>query len=330
MKKGGYFVISLDFELMWGMFDKVTIDSYGENVRGVRAAVPELLNVFKHHGIHATWATVGMLMYENADELATDVPPDTKQPQYANPQLSSYRHFTEHVLGKPEVFQYYFAPDVVRAIVDTDGQELASHTFSHYYCLDGGENGEAIFAADAKAMQTAADRFNTTLTSIVFPRNQTTKSALKVCQENGLTCYRGTESHFLYRARTEDAQTNLFIRGCRLLDHYLNLSGHHTYPLPTQITDLINLPASRFFRPYLPRLRVLEPLRLRRIKNAMTHAAKRGEVFHLWWHPHNFGVNRKENFTNLLNVLNHFKDLQAVHGMESKNMRELAYSLLTK
>lgn len=140
---------------------------------------------------------------------------------------------------------------------------------------------------------------------------------------HGLIAYRGTEAHWLYRARAHEAQSNLIIRGLRLLDHYINISGHHSYHLPAA-NALINLPASRFLRPYTPRLKFLEPLRLRRIKNAMTHAAKTGEVFHLWWHPHNFGANRKENLAFLIAILEHFAYLKTEYGMESNNMTELA------
>jgi hypothetical protein len=68
----------------------------------------------------------------------------------------------------------------------------------------------------------------------------------------------------------------------------------------------------------------LEPLRLRRIKKAMTYAAKRGEVFHLWWHPHNFGINQEENFKNLTEILEHFKTLQRKYSMRSASMKEIS------
>lgn len=38
-------------------------------------------------------------------------------------------------------------------------------------------------------------------------------------------------NHMLYEPRQDSAQTPL-IRALRLLDHYINVSGHHTYPLP--------------------------------------------------------------------------------------------------
>lgn len=328
MQQPGYLVISLDFELMWGMFDKVSIDSYGENIRGVHIAIPELLALFAARNIHATWATVGMLMYADGEALTAALPPEPEQPQYQEKALSSYRYWADHVRNKPDVAAYHFAPMLVQQIVATPGQELASHTFSHYYCLEeqvGGENGEAIFAADCRAMQHAAKQFGAAPTSIVFPRNQTSPEALRTCAAAGLTSYRGTEDHFLYRARTDNAQSNPLIRALRLLDHYLNISGHHTHPLTKSDTQgLVNIPASRFLRPYSRLLRHLEPLRLRRIKRAMTRAAKRGEVFHLWWHPHNFGVNRKENLANLIELLDHFAFLQTEYGMQSRNMNELA------
>ena len=317
-------MISLDFELMWGMFDKVTTESYGENIRGAHTAIPELLALFEQYETHATWATVGMLMHKNNETLKAHLPAENFRPTYKNAALSSYDYFSRAVDGRPDMHQYHFAPELVGQIVNTPGQELASHTFSHYYCLDGSENSEAIFTADCAAMQTAADHFGVTLTSIVFPRNQTTPPALATCSREGILAYRGTEEHFLYRARKENQQTNPLIRAVRLLDHYLNLSGHHTHKIPAKETGIVNVPASRFLRPYSPSLRQLEPLRLRRIKNAMTHAAKTGEVFHLWWHPHNFGTHRKENFANLIEILEHFKELEHEYGMQSRNMTELA------
>ena len=73
----------------------------------------------------------------------------------------------------------------------------------------------------------------------------------------------------------------------------------------------------------MPLLSFLEPLRLRRIKKSMTYAAKRGEIFHLWWHPHNFGVNQEQNFENLTEILKHFKALEKEYGMQSASMRDI-------
>jgi len=71
----GEFVISLDFELLWGLRDHATRDSYGANVLGGREAIPRILDLFERHGICATRATVGLLMTENRDELLASLPP---------------------------------------------------------------------------------------------------------------------------------------------------------------------------------------------------------------------------------------------------------------
>ncbi len=45
---GGFFTVSLDFELYWGIRDKLSIDQYKHNLLGVRKALPEILIFFRH------------------------------------------------------------------------------------------------------------------------------------------------------------------------------------------------------------------------------------------------------------------------------------------
>jgi peptidoglycan/xylan/chitin deacetylase (PgdA/CDA1 family) len=326
-KTGGYFVVSLDFELFWGMSDVTTIAEYGPNVAGERTAIPRMLDAFTKYGIHATWATVGMLMCRNKEELLALLPPPSKRPVYSDVRMSSYHHIEEDGVGQNEDDDpYHYGPSLVKLILETPNQELANHTFSHFYAVDGEKNDPAILARDLEAHRAIARTYGIETTSIVFPRNQVTDETLRVCAESGMTAYRGNEDHFLYRARRTGEQS-LFIRGLRLLDHYINISGYHTYQVQkpeTKIQNVTNVPSSRFFRPYLPILKFFEPLRIRRIKKAMTHAAKRDEVFHLWWHPHNFGIHQEQNFKNLTAILEHYKKLQERYGMQSASMNELA------
>jgi peptidoglycan/xylan/chitin deacetylase (PgdA/CDA1 family) len=322
--KKGYFVVSLDFELFWGMTDATTLEAYQDNIAGERTAIPRMLKLFSEYDIHATWATVGMLMARNKTELLSLLPPHDLRPTYPDPRMSTY-HYIEHTkLGESESDDiYHYGSSLVEQILKTPNQELANHTFSHYYAVDGSTNSDAILARDLDAHAAIAKTYGVTTSSIVFPRNQVSDAALSVLKEKGMTAYRGTEDHFLYRARGYQDQS-LFIRALRLVDHYINISGNHTYPRakghPSHIT---NIPSSRFLRPYMKTLAWLEPLRMLRIKRAMTRAAKHGEVFHLWWHPHNFGINQKENFNNLTNILEHFKMLQEEYGMRSMSMREV-------
>jgi hypothetical protein len=88
---------------------------------------------------------------------------------------------------------------------------------------------------------------------------------------------------------------------------------------------MVNVPASRFLRLFNHRLRRLEGLRLHRIKAAMTGAARSGRGFHLWWHPHNFGADMRENLINLKEIIEHFALLRDRYGMETMTMSDYAH-----
>ena len=67
----GKLLVSLDFELFWGMLDVCPLEAYQDHVLGGRAAIPQLLELFGKYDIHATWAAVGFLFGEDRQELET-------------------------------------------------------------------------------------------------------------------------------------------------------------------------------------------------------------------------------------------------------------------
>src|SRR3954447_2214187 len=90
--RGGYpghgaFVVSLDFELLWGVRDKYPPDggAYRGNLLGARAAVPRMLELFAEFNVAATWATVGFLFAATRRELERHRP--AVLPGYDNPAL---------------------------------------------------------------------------------------------------------------------------------------------------------------------------------------------------------------------------------------------------
>jgi hypothetical protein len=158
----------------------------------------------------------------------------------------------------------------------------------------------------------------------VFPRNQTNEPYCRLSRQAGIRAYRGNQRSWLYEAKSQGDET-LLRRGLRLLDSYVNLTGHHAHRLDElRQSDMTDVRASRFLRPYSKKLRALEPLRLRRIKDDITHAARTGGLYHLWWHPENFGKNAEENLRFLSQILEHFAVLRRSHGMESFHMGEVA------
>jgi peptidoglycan/xylan/chitin deacetylase (PgdA/CDA1 family) len=312
------FTISLDFELYWGVRDKRSIEAYKDNLLGVRNAVPELLKLFEKNGIHATWATVGFLFFKNLDELKQNLPESL--PGYQNKNLSPYLNFEE--LSNVDT-TFLFAPELIDQIDKTPGQEIATHTFSHYYCLESGQSiGD--FNQDLKKAKEIAAGKSMALKSLVFPRNQWNEKYLSVLNKLDIKCYRGNEKGWMYRASNNENQ-KWYMRAIRLKDAYVNISGHNVYTLEEcTLEKPYNFPSSRFLRPYSKKLALLDGMKLKRIKNAMTYAAKNNKLYHLWWHPHNFGVNTQKNMAFLSEILSHYKRLEKQYGMASMNMGEIA------
>ena len=315
----GNLVISLDLELYWGMRDIVSIEDYKQHLSGVRQAIPAILELFYRYKIHATWATVGFLFYDNLEQLQTHIP--RQRPNYQQHNLSPYEYIKNSEPERDSTL--HFCPDLIELISQYSGQEIGTHTFSHYYCLEAGQT-QAEFKADLVAAIEAGKQTNTATQSLVFPRNQYNQDYLQTIADCGISSYRGNETHPIYNDEGGDGD-RLPKRILRLLDAYLNLTGHNCYSRSQLNSSYpVNIRASRFLRPYSPRLKHLDPLRLRRITSGLRHAANRGETYHLWWHPHNFGVNLAENIAFLERILQTYRELEAQNKMQSLNMREVA------
>jgi hypothetical protein len=323
--RSGSFVISLDFELYWGVRHLPSVKQYIRNLVGARLAIPAVLDLFGEYGIHATWAVVGFLFFDHTRALLDSAP--SLRPRYINKRLSPYYDLPA-ADAQADQNSIFFAPGLIRQISQFDHQEIATHTFSHYYCLERGQNIE-MFEQDVQAACATAERFGVRIRSLVFPKNQCRAEYLTVCRKLGISAYRGNPPSWLYRAAADDAQGYVRRLG-RLLDAYISISGPNCNPLPAASIGLpINITASRFLRPYSPSLRMLEPLRLSRINRDLTLAAQTGRAYHLWWHPHNFGAYLSCNLKFLRRILDHFRLLRDLYGMESLNMGEAAARALT-
>lgn len=321
MTGGGTFVISLDFELLWGVRDKRTIADYGANILGVRRAIPAMLDLFEARKFSATWATVGFLFCADKAELIASFP--RLLPSYKDRRLSPYDDLA--ALGRDEDSDpYRYGLSLLQQIAARPRHEIATHTFSHFYCLEEGGDLDS-FRSDLAAAMQVAQRRGIRLSSIVFPRNQMAPAYLGICREMGLTAYRGNERAWIYAARRDGEQSQL-IRAGRLMDCYLPLTGAEAHA-PEMIEGMVNIPSSRFLRPARGQ-GLLEKLRLKRITSAMESAARRGLVFHLWWHPHNFGVDTENNIDFLAAILEHFGKLSQRYGMRSLTMAQVANETL--
>lgn len=314
----GILLLSLDFELFWGVQDGHTYDDYGSNVLGGRKAIPKLLELFDNHDVHCSWATVGMMFAESKEELYKYSPKPENRPHYDNSILSSYR-VLDKIGNNEKEDKYFYGKSLIDKISEHRYQEIASHTFSHYYARETGQNINE-FQSDLMAASKIARDKGYEIKTLVFPRNQSKQEYENAVLNNGFVAYRGEERDWIHKIKI-----TIIKRMFRLLDSYINLTGSECYKKSDfKKGELHNFRGSRFLRPYNYKLRFFENLKIRRIKGQMKHAAKNGEIFHLWWHPHNIGINTEKNLNNIEEILNYYDFLKSKYGMESKNMCELA------
>ncbi|MCO6497392.1 MAG: polysaccharide deacetylase family protein [Chitinophagaceae bacterium] len=322
--QNGKFVISLDFEIHWGVRDLKRAEDYKTELLGVRNVIPRLLNLFEKYGVEATFATVGLLFFDTKEEMLASLP--KKQPSYVNKNLSPYHDLSIEVGNTEKEDPFHFGKSLIDKI-KLAGQEIGSHTFCHYYCLEEGQTKDQ-FEEDLATAIVTAKKYEIDLKSFVFPRNQYNQEYLATLKNHGLISFRGNESAFIFDPSAKGLKLKLS-RAFRLLDSYINISGHNIYEVKKLNQEgLVNIPSSRFLRPYSPRLRSLEKFRKNRIKRSMTKAAQSGKLYHLWWHPHNFGAHQDENFSFLEDILKHYQTLNQKYGFQSISMGNLAEELI--
>lgn len=311
----GTLVVSLDFELYWGMQDCISLEDYKENILGGRKAIMQMLKLFEKYGIHATWATVGFLFADSLGELKEYLPETADWPTYEDDKVSTYSYFNNIEKGQEA---YYFAPSLIRKISEFEGQEIGSHTFSHYYCREKGQTVEQ-FEADMRTALEIANTKGYTLTSAVLPRNQCEPEYTEILQKLGFTAYRDEENDWIH----EKIRFRPLMRVLRLMDVYLPLTGLGGY-VPNCENGIWNFVGSRMYKPIFKPLIFLEKLKIRRIKKQMHYAAKNGLMFHLWWHPHNVGIMTEAHMKQLEEIFQYYQLLKTKYGMKSLNMREAA------
>jgi len=314
----GLFVISLDFELFWGIRDKYDFDTYGQNVIGVWEVIPQMLELFDKYGIHATFATVGCMFSENYEDLKNYIP--EQKPAYTDKNLSPYNGYIDDSVHHDP--KYYFGKKLLQLVKEKRQHEIGSHTFSHYYGLEPGQTKDQ-FEADIDAAVNIAKSNGIELETLVFPRHQINPEYLKILRSKGIGIYRETEKSWFHSAQ-RGAEESILKRGFRFLDYFVWMGSHHCQNLgELKKGELYAVRAGRWLRPYKKSESSFDFLKIRRIKKQLDYAAKNGKIFHLWFHPHDIGINREINFRMLEEILNHYKKLNRKYGIQSMNMKEV-------
>jgi peptidoglycan/xylan/chitin deacetylase (PgdA/CDA1 family) len=203
-------------------------------------------------------------------------------------------------------------------IHNTTGQEIASHTLSHYYCLEPGQTPETFYA-DLKKNIDLAKQSGIHIKSLVFPRNQYNPAYEKIVKLAGIKAIRSNPDIWFWDANRKES---IWKKICRTADAYIPIFNS-SFNLRNDKELPVKIPASRFLRP-VSKYKILNQLRIKRIKKEMTKAAKNNKIYHLWWHPHNFGNNPVNALQELDEILYHYQQLQQLYGFFSMNMARIS------
>jgi peptidoglycan/xylan/chitin deacetylase (PgdA/CDA1 family) len=279
-------VISLDFELRWGIHDVygLDFDAYRGSIERSRDAVPALLKLLVDYRMPTTWATVGAVGCVSWDEYFARAP---APPRYTTRRLAIDPRYAD----LDPRGDLHFAPELLRAITDSPGQELGSHTFSHLYLREKGVTENDVAADLAATAKLFGERYDIVPRSLVFPRNQC--AFIDVIRSSTIRVWRGNQGPWYYD-REDSERNGALPRVLRLMDE-LNPLCTRAAPLEGDMTR-----ASLFLRLSLPE--ALWQIHLQRVKRELK-ALRPAHVFHVWFHPEILGEHTKTRLARVRQIL---------------------------
>ncbi len=311
------FVISLDFELIWGVIDSKKYALYKTYVKKVPTIVEKLLLLFEKHNISATWATVGLMMCESKEEMLYRLP--DLGGLFSDKRLDVRDYIRSNVRSKADDHLHY-GLKLIEIIKNQPGQEIGSHSFSHFNCLENSSNAVyECFKQDLNAMkQLCCDR-NISLRSYVFCRNQYNQEFVNLIANHGLMVYRGNSYN-------KDCGYTIFNKMERRFNAYS--------PLPIKHIDNVSRISTKdgrcicehkenvFFMVHDNRL--LQHIHEVAIVNQMESAFQKKQDFHLWFHPWNLGRNVNMGIDSLNLIFEKFNAVKSRYGAISCSMGDMA------
>lgn len=314
----GTMVLSLDLELSWGRFDKLSTNVLDTESLEERKHIKRLLALFDRYEIPATWAMVGHLML---DSCIRDQEGQAHVEVSPQPQFSWFAHnwFCFDPCTKASLAPSWYAPDIVDWIRAAKvHHEIGSHSFAHIYYGDP-ECTSLVARADIKAAVNAAAQKGVALNSFVFPRNQV--GHLPLLKSFGFQTYRGAMPALIPGAG------GALRRVANLLDQ---LCARPPKPVKAEeaLPGFWNIPGNHFFmardgiRKYIPiASRVLKG------KRGIDNAVKTGQLYHLWFHPFNLNTDSDAMFSGLEQIFSYASRMREEGRLNILTMEEYARHL---
>lgn len=292
----GVFILSLDTEIAWGTYGAQKLSRLSPCFNAYRDYFPRLIALLDAYDIPATFAVVGHLFLEQCSGHD-----DVQQPHYRwSGAPDSYRDPCSDRQRAP----WYYAPDIIDQIRGARvHHEIGTHTFTHVIAADPAVTPTVWEAQLAKCAALHAER-GLPMRSLVYPQNQIAYTDR--LNDFGIVAYRGVERRWYTRLPRP------LHRAFHLLDRTLGLTPP-TYNLSSLRVGerLVDLPSSQFLMAYDGIRRFIPTsARVRQARRGLEQAVRRGQLFHLWFHPFNLGTSEEmfEALSQILQIAARYRD----------------------
>jgi len=313
----GVFIVSVDTELAWGCTSLRDLATCIPRLKQTRSAISVILRMCERYQMAFTWAVVGGLLLDPDNKgIGLDSIP------LHNPQTRTCCT-NHHDISSDGAYMWY-GRDIVDAIRNCRvTQEIGCHSFSHI-SYDEGNCSIAAAASDLEHCHTAFQALGLTCKAFVYPFNRVGHLAL--LPHHGFICYRGPELHTHVRPHF----LTPLLKACRLLCRLF--AGPPALRPTLKYKELVNIQASMLFRvPEIsnPKLwRTILDFQVTSAKQGLSNATRTGKVFHLWFHPFQFGHRTREMLGALDEVLSSASRLRSDNKLEILTMGQMAQRII--
>ncbi len=296
------FTLSLDFELLWGTMDLFGPERFRRACEIERdQVVDQLLGLLAEHEISATWCILGHLFLDRCQAMGGRPHPEIVRPRHAWVRGDWFRH--DPCSSESDAPLFYGRSLVEKIRACRVPQEIGSHSFSHVIFSDPGCSRDTA-ASELAACVNAAHEIGIEPRVFAFPRNGV--AHLDLLREFGFECYRGAAPRWYERDEKPRAIARL-----------VRLASVLTAATPPVVTvepgpnGLWNVPASMMYFPNHG-LRRCIPVkrRVRRALKGIDAAVRKGQIFHLWFHPTNLADDPDAMFAGLRAILERVGELR--------------------
>ncbi|MDQ2949163.1 MAG: hypothetical protein M3Y27_25035 [Acidobacteriota bacterium] len=311
----GIFILSLDFELIWG-----TLDRHGQKFRHLcdlerLFVIERLLNLFTEFDISATWCTVGHLFLKECRLKSVTKHPDIARLTFAG---ASQDRFSHDPCSTEQTDPVFYGRTLVEKIMACRvQQEIGCHSFSHVIFSDA-RCTRAVAESELQACLDAARELGIDMKSFAFPRNRV--GHLPVLRSYGFTCYRGPEPHWY--------QHKMWPHKVKRLGQLIDVLTARRPPtvVPEQTpSGLWNIPGSMLFTPsHGIRKHLPVSLRVKRARKGLDAAVRDKRIFHLWFHPTDLAGNLDPMLAGLRQVLEYAAELRSRNELDILPMGAIA------